>query len=102
MNRNCSSQGGRCCNAHATPLLICLPASSAEPDHYLSEMLCGLQIPVCCRYIIERKGLVDNRLEPTHRNSTVHRLEHLPGADRDALHICSPRKHQHWIDFSCP
>src|ERR1700730_12557661 len=88
---------------NATPPRVssAYPASSAEPDHYLSEMLGGLQIPICRRYIIERKGPVDNRLEPPHRNGPVHGLEHLPRADGYSLHICASRKDQHWIDFSC-
>ena len=44
--------------------------------------------------LVEAEHLVDHRLDPIRRNSTVHCLEHLRRADRDALHVGAAGQYQ--------
>src|SRR5262245_55661968 len=75
------------------------PHSSPDADHNLAEMLRRLQMAECRRRLVEWKDLVDDRLEAAHRDGAVHGLEHLRGADRDALHVRPPGEDRHRVDL---
>ena len=61
-------------------------------------MLGRLHVAERGRRVVERKYLVDHRLQPGAGDRAVHRLEHLGRADRDSLHVGALGHDQHRIE----
>jgi hypothetical protein len=63
------------------------PRLRRHADDDLAKVRARSHVLVSCLNFVETKYLVDHRLDPVRRNSTVHCLEHLRRADRNALHV---------------
>src|SRR6266704_839248 len=58
----------------------------------------ALQVPQRLSDLLKRKYLVNHRPQLVQRDRSVHRFEHLPAADEDALHAYVLHQDRHGID----
>src|SRR5262249_4392953 len=83
---------------------ICAPQNGNEvcsryADNNFAKMRSRGHVPVGRLRLIEGEYLIEYRLMAARRGRTGHRLKHLQGADRDALHVGATGKDQSRIEF---